>query len=233
MEVEEILQHLDCILQDSLFRSSKRSISFLNYICRKTLEGNQDQIKEYSIGIDAFGLDPAFDPQQDPRVRVEAMRLRQRLEEYYEKQGKEEPFRIIIPKGSYIPEFHNRQTEDASGETETFKVGHTNITVSLPRLKERTPFTIESFTLGTIKNNLFLYLSRKEGEPTPKVRIAVTFHRDPKGVFTVVIRKGMIKKVIPLISSDSRQIREFQKKLNKTLNELTGNETPERRKGCV
>ncbi len=41
----------------------------------------------------------------DPIVRVEAGRLRRALEYYYLTEGRNDPVRIKIPKGSYVPEF--------------------------------------------------------------------------------------------------------------------------------
>lgn len=46
---------------------------------------------------------------EDSIVRSQARFLRQRLEEYYATEGREEPVRLTIPKGSYVPEFHFRE----------------------------------------------------------------------------------------------------------------------------
>src|SRR5262249_46534209 len=47
-----------------------------------------------------------FDPKSDPIVRVQAGRLRLKLLEYYETEGSTEAIRIEVPKGSYVPVFH-------------------------------------------------------------------------------------------------------------------------------
>ena len=39
----------------------------------------------------------------DPLVRIEAARLRDRLREYYEGEGQNDPVRIDLPKGTYTP----------------------------------------------------------------------------------------------------------------------------------
>ena len=44
-----------------------------------------------------------FDPVVDPIVRIEAARLRDKLREYYETDGREDPIRIDLPKGTYAP----------------------------------------------------------------------------------------------------------------------------------
>ena len=54
------------------------------------------------------GRDERFDAQNDPIVRIEVGRLRRDLERYYEVAGRDDPIRITIPKGHYIPAFETR-----------------------------------------------------------------------------------------------------------------------------
>ena len=49
-----------------------------------------------------------FDPQNDPIVRIEVGRLRRDLEHYYLTDGRDDPIRITIPKGHYVPAFEVR-----------------------------------------------------------------------------------------------------------------------------
>ena len=44
-----------------------------------------------------------FDPQDDPIVRIEVGRLRRDLDHYYLTDGRDDPIRITIPKGHYVP----------------------------------------------------------------------------------------------------------------------------------
>ena len=43
-----------------------------------------------------------------PIVRAEVSRLRGRLERYYATEGRNDPIRIMLPRGSYVPEFVER-----------------------------------------------------------------------------------------------------------------------------
>jgi adenylate cyclase len=52
----------------------------------------------------------SFDPIADPLVRIEAARLRDKLREYYEADGRSDPIRIELPKGSYTPHVEFRQS---------------------------------------------------------------------------------------------------------------------------
>jgi len=56
---------------------------------------------EYSIGVDVFGRKEDFDPKIDATVRVQISRLRQRLKDYYEQEGKDAAQRVHIPMGEY------------------------------------------------------------------------------------------------------------------------------------
>lgn len=77
----------------------------LTYVCSKYFEGVSEQIKEYTIAVEAFGRPQEFDHRTDSIVRVEAHRLRKRLREYYEAEGAAHTIQIQIPAGQYIPKF--------------------------------------------------------------------------------------------------------------------------------
>lgn len=119
----DLNKQLGKIIKHDLFCRSKRSISFLEYICTCKIQGRENYIKEFSIGVDAFGLSYSFNPQDDPRVRVEAQRLRKKLEKYYENEGTSDSIIIKIPKGSYIPIFNSsKQNSNEKSETSDFKI---------------------------------------------------------------------------------------------------------------
>src|SRR5204863_6822573 len=65
-------------------------------------------VKESVIGVEVFGRSPGYDPRIEPIVRIEARRLREKLQAYYEKQGSQDPVVIQLPKGGYVPTFDMR-----------------------------------------------------------------------------------------------------------------------------
>ncbi|MCZ6830986.1 MAG: hypothetical protein O7F73_15635, partial [Gammaproteobacteria bacterium] len=80
----------------------------LEYVVNESLIGQGDKIKATTIAIEVFGRGVDFDQQNDPIVRVEAGRLRQRLADYYNESGRHDPVLIDIPKGGYRPRFAAR-----------------------------------------------------------------------------------------------------------------------------
>jgi hypothetical protein len=80
----------------------------LQFLGTRGIEGNPEGLKEYTIGVEAFGRKPDFDPKTDTIVRVQTHRLRQKLKEYYEQEGIHDQVLIEIPKGHYYPAFRLR-----------------------------------------------------------------------------------------------------------------------------
>jgi tetratricopeptide (TPR) repeat protein len=101
----DVREALAKVLASDAFRAAAQLSAFLTYVVEATLAGRTREIKGYTIATEAFGRDESFDPQADPIVRVEAMRLRRTLEAYYNHDGRGNPVRIDIPRGSYVPRF--------------------------------------------------------------------------------------------------------------------------------
>lgn len=100
---------LHALIATGMFDRAPHLLNFLNYVCERSFEGHSDQIKEYTIGVEALRRPPDFDPKKDSIVRVEAHRLRKRLEEYYSGEGTTHRVRIVIPQGQYVPRFIVRE----------------------------------------------------------------------------------------------------------------------------
>lgn len=111
-----IRAQLDRILASSAFAQSHRRQRFLQYVVEETLAGRGDRLKGYAIGLEVFGRPKTFDPTIDPVVRIEAGRLRDKLREYYEADGKDDLVRIDLPKGSYAPHISLRQSAESEPE---------------------------------------------------------------------------------------------------------------------
>jgi hypothetical protein len=105
---DDIREGLRRIVNSSPFRDAYRLSSFLSFIVEMTLMGDGKKLKAYTIAVEALGRGTDFDPQIDPIVRVEAVRLRHALARYYSGTGRDDPLVIEVPRGSYVPAFRRR-----------------------------------------------------------------------------------------------------------------------------
>jgi adenylate cyclase len=113
---EAVRAQLDRIVQSPRFKASDKQKHFLEFVVNETLKSRASQIKAYSIAMAVYGRPKSFNPQEDPIVRVEAGRLRRALANYYLASDGNDPVRIEIPKGGYVPEFiHTPEPPDPIG----------------------------------------------------------------------------------------------------------------------
>jgi hypothetical protein len=109
-------------LDSEALRHSDSMRRLLEYLGEKALEGSTD-LKEYTIGVEAFRKPEDYDPQQDATVRVLASKLRRKLEEYYSKEGAESEVRLEIPRGHYELKFCPRTSVTLSGSCLLLAIG--------------------------------------------------------------------------------------------------------------
>lgn len=123
---------LDKILSSSTFIRSKRLGRFLRFTVEQCLEGRQGALKEYLVGVEVFNKLETFDPRIDSIVRVEARRLRSKLDKYYQTEGRDDHLVIQFRKGSYVPQILSREQVNAMGLLDGMgsKTGRKSIAVS-------------------------------------------------------------------------------------------------------
>src|ERR1700722_11257955 len=108
------------VVNSSGFVSSTRLCRFLTHIVNRTIDGDIDSLKEFSIAMEVFDRTSKYDPNIDAIVRVEARRLRGKLKAYYEDgQGTVDPVLIGLRPGSYVPVFRWLDTQPAKHLEET------------------------------------------------------------------------------------------------------------------
>jgi hypothetical protein len=118
-EKSAIHEQLERLLVNPHFRHSRRFPSFLRYVIEKTLDGQEDALKERTLGIEIFGRQANYDTSSDPIVRVTAAEIRKRIAQYYQEPGHENELRISLPAGSYIPQFHGPPSAREDGVAHT------------------------------------------------------------------------------------------------------------------
>src|SRR5580700_11495948 len=99
---------IERILQSKIFRSSEVLCHLFAYLAEKSLDGAGDELKEYTIGLDALGKPASFDPRQESVVRMHTARMRQKLSEYYRTEGADDPVIVDMPKGGFRITFEPR-----------------------------------------------------------------------------------------------------------------------------
>ena len=102
---DAIRDQLQRILAGEGFRRSDRICRFLRYTVEQVLTGHGDEIKESVLAVEVYDRPADYNPKNDPIVRNDARRLRSKLREYYDAEGRNDPIIIEFPKGSYLPVF--------------------------------------------------------------------------------------------------------------------------------
>jgi len=127
--IEAEKEELQWLLTSGALGRSNNLARMLTFICEKHFEGQEDQIKEYNIAVEALGRRSDFDAHIDTIVRVTTHSLRKRLQEIYQNEGANRPVQIQIPSGHYVPSFIHRETDDAGA----LRFGNgTNVSPTLP-----------------------------------------------------------------------------------------------------
>lgn len=99
---DEVRAELQRVLASRRFAKSRRCSELLAFIVQTSLLGAPRESSEYRIGIEVFRRQAgSYHTGDDPIVRVQAGRLRTRLNAYYADEGRRNPVRLSIPLGGY------------------------------------------------------------------------------------------------------------------------------------
>ena len=101
VEVEDIRAQVGRLVQSKTFETSEVHRRLLQYLAEKSISGEADRLKEYTIGLEAFGKPPTYDPKHDSIVRLQAGRLRQKLAAYYQTEAAGDALLVSMPKGAF------------------------------------------------------------------------------------------------------------------------------------
>src|SRR5580692_8263590 len=101
VELEVNQTQVQRIIQSKAFRTSEVHRNLLHYLAEKSLAGDADSLKEYTVGLDVFAKPSSYDPRQESVVRMHMARLRQKLAEYYRTEGVEDSVIVNLPKGGF------------------------------------------------------------------------------------------------------------------------------------
>jgi TolB-like protein/tetratricopeptide (TPR) repeat protein len=163
---EAIRAQLARIVSSTTFGGAQRPIRLLEFLVEQTLSGQAADLKEFTVGADGLGRGAAFDPRTDSIARVEASRLRNRLDVYYAREGLSDPVRIALPRGGYVPVFEPRSADVAPHAAPL----------------RRRPMVVGAAALLAILGGIGLYATLRSAPP-PRSLAVLPFHADPEAEY--------------------------------------------------
>jgi TolB-like protein/Flp pilus assembly protein TadD len=167
ISTKEIQAELNNIFASAAFANADRMKRFLRYVVDRSLMEKKDDINEYSIGLQVYDRGVSFDPRLDSIVRVDAARLRSKLREYYESEGRASHIRIEIPKGSYKATFNKkRRPYPQTSERGPAKEASDAKTIAVLSFADLSPQRDQEYFGDGIAEELMFALSR-----VPKLRV--------------------------------------------------------------
>jgi hypothetical protein len=128
---QEARLQIEHMLESELFRASELQRRLLKYLAGKSLSGEADQLKEYTIGVEGIGKPESYDPRHDSSVRLQASKLRQKILEYYLTQGQSDPVHIDFPRGRFKLVFTFREPAPPETSLDQLTLKWRRITIAL------------------------------------------------------------------------------------------------------
>lgn len=102
IDADQVRNSLDQMLSSAIFKRASRMCRLMRYLVEQSLHGSRRDVSEYAIGLEVFDRDPStYYPGEDPVVRVQMGRLRDRLREYYANCSEPVDIHFSIPLGNY------------------------------------------------------------------------------------------------------------------------------------
>jgi len=103
--LDDARREVRAILNSGIFAPTSRQALLLEYLFKKVVDGHAAELKEFTVALELFHKTAEFDSHTDATVRVEAHRLRKKIEKYYETVGRDSKLRVTLPLGQYILHF--------------------------------------------------------------------------------------------------------------------------------
>ncbi len=113
LDKDQIKNALDAVLTSKEFSGADRLKEFLQYVESEDLAGRSNLTRAKTIAMDIYHRGSG-ETDAENLVRVDAGRLRRRLDVYYAGSGNQVPIRIHIDRGGYVPRYELR-TEIMTG----------------------------------------------------------------------------------------------------------------------
>lgn len=102
---------LERVAASAQLRRAVRLQELLFYVGKRSLNDGCDRVHEQEIGSRVFHRPESYDTNVDNIVRTNVSDLRKRIQAYFDSEGAHETLIMEIPRGSYVPVFHDRPAD--------------------------------------------------------------------------------------------------------------------------
>lgn len=133
---------LDRLLASETIARAPRIRAVLKFLVDALLDGRAATINEQMIGHAVFDRPPGYNPGEDNIVRVTMRHLRERTEEFYRTEGRDEKYILTIPRGKYVPVLNYLRPTHPQGSApleEPLSAQHSEEVISLPAVARAAP----------------------------------------------------------------------------------------------
>lgn len=136
------------IVQSEGFERASQLRQILLYASKLAILRPNESLSEYDVACKILGRRTDFHPSNDNIVRAQFSHLRNKLRQYFDGVGRDEPLVLKIPKGSYLPIFLPKPQLPAPEVAEPAHDGianpaatlHADPVVALPAATPAAPF---------------------------------------------------------------------------------------------
>jgi hypothetical protein len=129
---EEKRSALERALHSRTFERCDQLRAFLRFICEAEIQGSGADLTEYRIGVEVLRRPEGYSPAEDSSVRTRAYELRHKLEKLYAMDLTSEPIQIVIPRGTYTPQY-TKGAVSRGGELPALDLASERIAPAEPR----------------------------------------------------------------------------------------------------
>jgi hypothetical protein len=125
-------------------------------------------LSEYIIGVEVLGRPAGYSPAEDSSVRTRAYELRHKLEKLYSSEAVNEQVQIVIPKGTYTPQY----VKNPLGPLEVVREIPSPPVPGPPAIQVRrsrlSPSLLLAFALGGLLGSVLVFAWLKQGPTMPE-----------------------------------------------------------------
>jgi hypothetical protein len=160
ISAEERRQALALALNSRTLSRAEQLKAFLRHVVEADLAGRSSELTEHLIGVEVFGRPVDYTPAEDSSVRTRAYELRQKLDRLYALEAREAPVQIVLPKGSYVPQYVRLAAAPNPAAEPT-----ATAVVATPR---KTPWVwlMAGAVVGVVAGALLTWLAVRTGPPS-------------------------------------------------------------------